>query len=392
MNFHGLPHGDELKMARRVRSTLTLVLLGAVMFAFLSYARNTSAYGSDSPSRLTPHPTLDLPIPTAIDDPDEERSATPAQATLVASEPTRLTEGGCCPYPVWSHDSEWVLFFDRPTEQDEAALYGVPVAGGSISKIHDRVGVYAGTRSVVAYPAGGVTVIERWADGAKWQVENGARFVKFSPSARMVAWIVTSHGITFPDVRQRAIWVGTREQPAGREIVTVNGGSLLGWTGDENAIIVTGRLAPDSPAGIWKITIDDGSGRLLLEMENIHSPLLSPAGRWVAFMSTFNNDPDLDGLWVVSTDTMQSKQLPLFGSYRWRRDGVLLVIPMDFSQQGVSLWQVDVTTSALDRLTDPDSTPLPIANNDWEPSPDGKKMVFLSYQDRNLWVLHLPEP
>lgn len=362
------------------------------MIVLLSFAAVASASDSDTPSRLTPFPTLDRTVMPESTKAREESPATSTPAALAGSRPFQLTEGGCCPNPVWSQDSEWVIFFDRSTEEEEAGLYGIPADGGSVTKIHDRIGVYARSHSVVAYRSGGFTIVERWADGARWYVQNDARAVRFSPSARMVAWIVTSHGITFPDVRQRAIWVATRAEPEGREVVTVNGGALLGWTQDEKAILVTGRLAPDGPAGVWKIMLQDGAGRLLVEVENIHSPLMSPLGEWVAYMSTFNNDPELDGLWVVDTKGDAPRKLPFFGAYRWRREGILLVIPMDLTQEGVSLWQVDVSTMALDQLTDPNLTLLPIANNDWEPSPDGEKMVFVSSEDHNLWVMKLPEP
>jgi hypothetical protein len=235
-------------------------------------------------------------------------------------------------------------------------------------------------------------MIERWADGAGWIAFNDNRSVRFSPSARSVAWIVTSHGISFPDVRQRAVWLATEEDPDGREIVTVNGGTFVGWTDEEEALVVTGRLAPNGPAGIWRIAVDDGAGRLLMESENVRSPLLSPDGNWVAFLSTFNVEAGRDGLWVVRTDGAEVSKVPFFGAYRWRREGELLVIPLELDAQGVSLWQVEVSTLEALRLTDPASTHLPIANNDWAPSPDGEKMVFLSAEDRNLWVLTLPEP
>jgi hypothetical protein len=379
-------------MLQRSRNPLIKGVLGAAVFALLSFVAVASASNSDTLLRLTPFPTLDRTVMPESTKARDVGSATSTPEALASLQPIRLTEGGCCPNPEWSQDSEWVLFFDRPTEEEEAGLYGVPADGGGVTEIHDRIGVYAKSHSVVAYRSGGFTVIERWADGDKWYVQNDARTVHFSPSANMVAWIVTSHGISFPDVRQRAIWVATRAQPEGREIVTVNGGSLLGWTQNEKAVLVTGRLAPDGPAGVWKITLQDGAGRLLVEVDNIHSPLMSPSGEWVAFMSTFNNDPELDGLWVVDTKAGVSKKLSFFGAYRWRREGTLLVIPMDLAPEGVSLWQVDVSTLALDKLTDANITQLPIANNDWEPSPDGEKMVFLSSKDHNLWVLNLPEP
>jgi Tol biopolymer transport system component len=54
--------------------------------------------------------------------------------------------------------------------------------------------------------------------------------------------------------------------------------------------------------------------------------------------------------------------------------------------------QFDLEEDRAWRITDPVKTSLAIANNDWQVSPDGKKMVFLSAIDGNLQVLHLPSP
>jgi hypothetical protein len=174
--------------------------------------------------------------------------------------------------------------------------------------------------------------------------------------------------------------------------VTVNGGDFIGWIGSEDGIVVSGRLAPYGPSGIWRISVEDGAGVLLKEIENPRDALLSPDSGWLAFTIAFDQDSELNGLWVMRTDGSMAKKLDMFGAYRWRSAGVLLVIPLDLEALGPSLWQVDVTSGESYQLTDPINTSLPIANNSWEPSPDGTRIVFLSSLDRNLWVLELPEP
>jgi hypothetical protein len=41
-------------------------------------------------------------------------------------------------------------------------------------------------------------------------------------------------------------------------------------------------------------------------------------------------------------------------------------------------------------FTDPALTPFRIANGDWAVSLDGSQIVFLSADDRNLWLIALP--
>lgn len=323
-----------------------------------------------------------------------QRIATTTPTPQSYSQPKlfRLTSGGCCPYPSWSQDSSWVPFLDKPGPNESAGLYAIPANGGDVSLIVERVGVYSKDWSRIAYQDGNRTIIERWADMKRWEIPNEGRKVRFSPSGQWVEWEVISRGIKFPDLRQRAIWLATYDGRQAREIVTVNGGEFVGWTRDEDAIIVTGRLAPYGPSGIWRISIEDGAGLLLLEIENPRRALLSPESSWLTFTITFNTDSELNGLWVMRTDGSMLKKLDMFGAYRWRMEGILLVIPLDLESPGPSLWQVDASNGELIQLTDPTITSLPIANNDWVPSPDGTRIVFLSSCDRNLWVLELPEP
>lgn len=316
----------------------------------------------------------------------------PTTSTPVPIRVFRLTTGGCCPNPSWSPDSSWVPFLDRPEPNDPAGLYAVPANGGEIILIVDRVGVYSKDWSRVALQDGNRTLVERWVDGMRWEIPSEGRMIRFSPSGQWVEWEIISRGIKFPDLRQRAIWIAKSDGTQAHEVVTVNGGDFIGWIGREDAIVVSGRLAPYGPSGIWRISVEGGAGVLLKEIENPRDVLLSPDGSWMAFTIAFDQDSELNGLWVMRIDGSMAKKLDIFGAYRWRSAGALLVIPLDLEALGPSLWQVDVTSGESYQLTDPISTSLPIANNSWEPSPDGTRIVFLSSLDRNLWVLELPEP
>jgi hypothetical protein len=328
-----------------------------------------------------------VPKPTAT--PTLESLPTPTAIAEV--ETMQITTGGCCAYPAWSHDSEWVLFLDNPSESEPAGLYGVPVDGGKPTLIHARVGAYSNSKAMVAYYEAGRMYVERWADGTRWPIPSEGRIVRFSPSGRQVGWEITTKSIQFPEVRQRKIWLSNSDGTQAREIVTVNGGVFVGWLDGESTILVTGRLAPSTPAGIWRIAFEDGAGKLLHEVNRPRSPLLSPNGEWLAYYVAFDSDPERNGLWVMRTDGTDIQKLNLFGAYRWREDGVLLVIPIDLNASGSSLWQVDLLRGETTRLTDSDTSHIPIANNDWQPSPDGTRIVFLSSVDRNLWVFSLPD-
>jgi hypothetical protein len=55
------------------------------------------------------------------------------------------------------------------------------------------------------------------------------------------------------------------------------------------------------------------------------------------------------------------------------------------------LLEVDAAAGAARALTDPAVTPLRIAGGDWALSPDGQRLAFVSAEDRNIWILELPE-
>lgn len=362
--------------AATVLFSVTILHLGGVVYA--SPARNLESGSfllSPTPpiATRTPHRT---PTATAVDEPT----------------PYRLTEGGCCPYPSWSPDSHWVPFLDRPGPYEPAGLYAVAASGGEITLIVDRVGNFSRDWSRVAYADSGRTFVERWADGERWEIPNEGREVCFSPSGQVIEWEVMSRGIEFPDLRQQAIWFADYNGTNAREVVTIMGGEFVGWLNGEGEILVTGRLAPYGPAGIWRIILENGAGQLLLEMDRVRSPLLSHDGDWLAFTVAFDTQEERNGLWVMRTDGSFSKKLDWFGAYRWRREGELLVIPLDLEQPGPTLWQLDVISGESWRLIDPKNISLRIASNDWQPSPDGEKIVFRSAEDQNIWVLELPVP
>ncbi len=368
-------------------------LLSAILVSACA-GKTSTPYAALSPSRGSPK---GLEKAVILGDVQMEeaslRTATPflpVEPTPPNPQPVRLTEGGCCSLPMWSQDSQWVLFLDKPGEYNPAGLYGVPIAGGERTIVHDRVGVYSGSMTLVAYPEAGRTYVERWADDTRWIIPSQGRIVEFSPSGRSISWSVGSRSIRYPDVRQSTIWVADYDGNNAHEVITVNGGYLVGWEKGEEGIYVTGRLGPSMPSGIWRIDTETGAGRLVVEAERPRSALLSPDGSYIAYYVALSSDPDANGLWIVPTDGSPGIKLDLFGAYRWHYDDMLVVIPLEMEAPGISLWQVDAASGEGVQLTYPELTSISIANNDWQISPDGRRMVYLSAEDHNLWVLRLP--
>jgi hypothetical protein len=245
---------------------------------------------------------------------------------------------------------------------------------------------------MVAYPDAGQVFVEQWAVGLRWMIPSNGRGLSISPDLTHVAWEFGSQRIQSPDRRQTQIWISEFTGEDARELVTLHGGAFHGWLGGSEAIIVTGRLAPSSPAGIWRIETDTGAARLLFEVERTRELLLSTTGEWLAFLVAFEQDPSRNGIWVLRTDGTLTQRLRGFGAYRWRSDGQLLLIPMDLEAENPTLFQMDIEAGKVWRLIDPEQVTLDITNNDWSISPDGKWLLYQSREDRNLYVMELPWP
>jgi len=95
----------------------------------------------------------------------------------------------------------------------------------------------------------------------------------------------------------------------------------------------------------------------------------------------------------VRADGSRRQKLPstLFGSYRWRDDHRLLIIPLRPTAAFHELWEFDAQSGTARALTKAETIPIKIANNDWAVAPDGHSIVFVSALDHNLWLLPLPE-
>ena len=361
---------------------LALSFLLAASLALAQVALASAVEGNRAEFPAVPPPETPLPEPTPAIEPIK------LGGRIV--QPRKITPDGCCAYPAWSADGEWVLFVDRPKEGAPAGLYGVPAAGGRVDLVTGRVGAFSSDWSLVAYPAGAMTFIERWVDGYRWSVPSGGREIYFSPDASKIAWQVGTKGIRFPDRRQRAIWIANLDGSEPRELITVHGGGFLGWLGTEH-VLVSGRLAPPDPAALWRVSVQDGAAMRLMEIERPRGVAISPNGSWIALTLAFDPQPGRNGLWALKSDGTFQERFPVYGSYRWRADGQLLLMPMEMGQPNPALWQWNPETGDLWELAGADRVELPIESNDWQVSPGGRRLVFRSSIDGALYVLQIPE-
>ena len=372
----------------------------------------TSASASDPPSP-EPAPALSaqatpslspqsMPAPTATARPLPPPTATPTPTPG----PTlrRLGQGGCCPAPFWAPDSRTVLFIDKPDEEAPSGIWALDSAAALPEPrlVTERVAFYTADLRYRMEIEDGLTFIERLprplhllegdAEGERWSVATGDGPVELSPARKRIAWTMADQSLEF-EQRVAEIWVADLDGENAERVAVVPRGGLVGWL-SEDSLLLSGRQSLQSLEQIYyALSIEDGSTVELARGERVRGASLSPGRKWMAYYVTFEEDPDLNGLWIVGTDGSGRRWLDgeLFGAYQWRDANRLLIIPLRPEAQWHELWQYDLEADEASRLTDPREVPFKIASGYWAVSPDGEKIVFVQASDRNLWLLTLPD-
>jgi Tol biopolymer transport system component len=141
------------------------------------------------------------------------------------------------------------------------------------------------------------------------------------------------------------------------------------------------------------LSLEDGALRNIMQFERMRSPLLSPNGRWLAYLIAQARDASQDGMYVLDLQAAdaQPRRLDFFGAYRWRDGNRLLYVPIKAGAPSNELWQMDASSGEATQLIAASAeSPFKIGNGDWDVSPDGTRLLFLSARDRNVWLAQLP--
>jgi Tol biopolymer transport system component len=283
-----------------------------------------------------------------------------------------------------------VRFIDRPSATSPSGIWAVGPDATDPIFVAARPGIYSPDDSVVAYPSGGQTVIERVAGGETWTVPSGGRPVQFSPDSRRIAWQIASSTVNF-DRRSVQVWTAAVDGSDAVQVAQLVGGGLAGWFPDSRRLLITHRAEAGDDTELVILDPATGEQRVIASAPRLRGLALSPQGAWLAYLVAFSGDANLDGLWLVRTDGTASRRLDLFGAYTWRSEGRLLMIPLEPGSGSNRLLEVEASTGQTHDLTDPTQTPLHIAEANWALSPDGSWLAFVSAEDHNIWVLDLPK-
>lgn len=356
---------------------------GAALLTAPSLATQISDPGVSDPTQTESADPAPSPIPAT--------AATPSPEATPASSLQQLTSGGCCVQPFWSQDGAQVLFIDRPNPDAPSGIWGVDLSGNPPQFVSDKLGIYSPQMDKRAFFESGATVVEDLSTGERWRIPNGGRAVSFSPDGNWLAWTAGQSGPPF-DSAQREVWVSLFDGSQARSVYEATGGGFAGWFPDGRLLVSSREGGSDLGQVLWALSLgEDGLGTTteLGRGGRLREISISPDGRWLAYMSSFSPDPNEDGLWLVDTQSGGGDRLEVFGAYQWRDASHLLVVPLDYGQPSHRMVQVDAASGEVQTLTDPAVTPFKISAGDWAVSPDGDKVVFVSADDGNLWLLNL---
>jgi Tol biopolymer transport system component len=197
------------------------------------------------------------------------------------------------------------------------------------------------------------------------------------------------------DRRQSDIWLANLDGSDPRRVISLYGGGFTAWFPDGERILLIGRDRPeDEDRMLISLNLTDGQRVDLASQKRIRNPKMSPDGGWIVYFVDFADEVEDRGVWAVSSDGMTRKKLnfPAFGAYNWRDDDTLLIIPMrDNPEESMQVWSLDVPDNVAVPLTDPASVKFVISNGDWTVSPNGDSIAFVNSDDKNIWLLTLPE-
>jgi hypothetical protein len=312
--------------------------------------------------------------------------------------------------PLWAADGSRVLYYDQPG-QGMGGTWSVDPTTGRIAREVSVWGHHVArtTLLVVPRPARRDTYVLHLPSGREWTLPT-ANTTVFSPDGTAVAYAQAAAGQpggappgpamgfsgSAPAFVLTVIVVSWADGQYARTVQLPVNGAVVAWLpatdGSPNArLLLSGRRAASDDPSLWSFALDDRSLVELARSKRLVGVLPSPDGTWVTHMAMWNADPGDDGLWVTRTDGSLRRKVGLIGSYRWTQDNRLLLIPHRASQvDGHEIWEVIPGNGVARRLFDPNTLPLRVAACDWDCSPDGSQITFVSADDQALWNVALP--
>ena len=296
-----------------------------------------------------------------------------------------VLNGQCCPGAIWTPDSRALLFLDGPPVRAATGIYQVAASGGTVTRRFSSVFFPSPKLLWAVRPGTAQTVLERLTDGRKFTLPTAGADVQWSASEQQVAY---TRSDTSGNYDRRASRVFTAPVfGAPKQVATLYGGGVSGWL-DERRLLLNGKTVPGTrDRQLWTQDTKSGKKVNLGQALSFRGLSASPDGRWVAYYVAFDS-ASRNGMFVQNTASGARRKLSEFGSYRWRGSDRLVFIPLKQAGSAHVLREYILSENAwhtLGTLGDQ------VRQGDWNISPDGEKLSYLSANDGNVRVLPLPD-
>ena len=308
----------------------------------------------------------------------------------------QLTRDGCCTQAEWDETSSKVRFIDQPNPTDALGVWAVdvgqPEPGPQLTG--ERLGRYSPDGRLVAYPdpQRGLVVIERLEDGQQWTIDTEGESISFAPNSQQIIW-TTEDDDAPRDRRLETTWLADVDGSNARIILQARRTNRVAWLSDDEWLM-SRRIAGSSDQQLFILSLRDGSQRqLIARMPRFRGATLSPDKRHLVYYVTFESQADENGVWLLDLEQrpLGPQKVPFFGTYRWRDNQNLIYIPFDPITTEHHFYEYNLVTQETRSLF-PAGTGLTIANNEWQVSPDGTKIMMLAANGSSLdglWLLDI---
>ncbi len=286
-------------------------------------------------------------------------------------------------------------FIDQPALDQPLGIWGVNVNqfGTTPHFVTALLGTYSPDGQLLAYPdrEKGVAVVERLEDGRRWEFNTGANSLYFTPNSQEVLWMQTTSATPW-ESGENTIWLANADGSNVRQVATLRQAEPMDWLADDELLVVSRKNGAAGRMLLSRLSLQDGAQTPLTEVFRMQDLLLSPGKNHLVY-SSFNPNIDENGIWLVDLENPEqpAQKLPFFGTYRWRDNRRLIFVPFEPMATQHTFYEYDIFTSRA-RLLFYGNTQLLIANNDWQVSPDGSKIVLVAAngtQLNGIWILEI---
>jgi Tol biopolymer transport system component len=251
--------------------------------------------------------------------------------------------------------------------------------------VSGRLGLYSPDGTLIAYsnPLRGTTVIERLADGQTWEIATQGRRPRFTPDSRQLMWTVYDEDAP-RDTRVETVWLADVDGSNARVLLRAARTDVIGWLSDD-MLLISQRVPGSSDETLLTLALADGRQTELLTIPEPRGMAFSPDNRHLIYTVTFEPDVGQNGIWLLDLEDIEAgpQKLPFFGTYRWRDSERLIYIPFDPQATEHNFYEYNIT-SGQSRPLFPAGTKLKVANNDWQVSPDGRKIALVAANGNEL--------